>query len=146
AKHAAIVYADCQWTGTRNDLEAADGIDGEPLQRLIEFVERLSATPVRGLIRRQAIAQAGFVRADEFRGLTAVFGWLAKLLRWGSFVRVPQPIYYRLDHAENFYKAWFDWPDERKRAAWTTLFTGLLEAALPVCRTPGERAFLLHLI
>ena len=33
------------------------------------------------------------------------------------------------------------WPEDRKRAVWTTLFTGLLEAAMPLCRTPEERLF-----
>ena len=33
------------------------------------------------------------------------------------------------------------WPEDRKRAAWTTIFTGLLEAAMPLCRTPEERLF-----
>ena len=72
-------------------------------------------------------------------------GW-PKLVRWGNFRRVPQPLYYRLDHPENYHKAWFDWPEARKRAAWTTLFTGLLEAAMPLCRTPEERLFLQQVI
>ena len=63
------------------------------------------------------------------------------MLWWGSFIRVPEPLYYRLDHAGNYHKQWFDWPKERKRASWTTLFTGLLEATMPVCTTPEERLF-----
>ena len=96
---------------------------------------------VRGLIRREAAQQAGLIRGDEFRGLSEIFVWLAKVLRWGSFIRVPEPLYYRLDHAGNYHKQWFDWPKKRKRAAWTTLFTGLLEATMPVCTTPEERLF-----
>ena len=146
APRAAIVYADCQWTGGRSDVEIVESITGETLQRLLAYIELIPAAQVRGLIRRDAIAQAGLVRTDEFRGLTQVFSWLAKLLRWGDFVRVPLPIYYKLDHAANYYKNWVNWPDERKRAAWTTLFTGLLDAAIPACRTQEERAFMLHVI
>ncbi len=61
-------------------------------------------------------------------------------------MRVPQPLYHRLDHSANYHKQWFDWPDERKRGSWTTLYTGLMEATMPVCRTPEERFFFQQLI
>ena len=61
-------------------------------------------------------------------------------------MRVPEPLYYRLDHAENYHKQWFDWPDERKRASWTTMFTGWLEAVVPACSSPEERLFFEHFI
>lgn len=146
APRGAIVYSDCQWTGGRSDVEIVESIEGGTLQRLFKYIELIPAAPVRGLIRREAIQQAGLVRSDEFRGLTQVFSWLAKLLRWGDFVRVPLPIYYRLDHARNYHKHWIDWSEERRRGAWTTLFTGLLEAAIPACASPQERAFMLHVI
>ena len=138
---AAAVYADCQWTGGRHDIEIAPSIEGKTLDRLRQHIEQKHPVAVRGLIRREAAQQAGLIRSDEFRGLSEIFVWLAKVLRWGSFIRVPEPLYYRLDHAGNYHKQWFDWPKERKRAAWTTLFTGLLEATMPVCTTPEERLF-----
>lgn len=143
---AAAVYCDCQWTGGRNDLEIAPSIEGAPLGRLLQHLEQLQPVAVRGLIRRDAIRQAGAVRSDEFRGLCEIFVWLAKVLRWGSFVRVPEPLYFRLDHADNFHKDNHTWPEARKRAAWTTMFTGMLEAILPVCTTAEERLYVLHLV
>ena len=124
--------------GGRSDLETAPSIEGDVLDRMRQYIETEQLV-VR--ISGAAIAQAGQIRADEFRGLSEVFVWLAKVLRWGSFIRVPEPLYNRLDHAENYHKHWFDWPDEKKRAAWTTLFTGWLEATMPVCRTAEERVF-----
>ena len=56
---AAAVYCDCQWTGGRNDLEAAPSIEGDPLGRLLQHVEQIQPVAVRGLIRRDAIRQAG---------------------------------------------------------------------------------------
>lgn len=138
---AAAVYTDCQWMGGRSDVEIAPSIEGDTLYRLRQHIVQKYPVAVRGLIRREAIQQAGPIRADEFRGLSEVFVWLAKVLRWGSFIRVPQALYYRLDHTGNFHKEYFDWPAERKRASWTTLFTGLLEATMPVCTTPEERLF-----
>ncbi len=143
---AAVVYADCQWHGGRTHLETAPSIEGDVLSRLRQHIEQKEPVAVRGLMRTGAVEQAGPIRGDEFRGLSEVFVWLAKLLRWGPFVRVPQPLYHRLDHSENYHKQWFDWPDERKRGSWTTLFTGLMEAAMPVCRTPEERFFFQQLI
>jgi len=52
----------------------------------------------------------------------------------------------RLDHPNNYHKDWYGWPEERKRVAWTTMFTGLLEAAMPLCRTNQERLFLQQVI
>jgi GT2 family glycosyltransferase len=143
---AAIVYADCQWYGGRDDLETAPSIEGDVLSRMRQHIEEKQPVAVRGLMRREAVEQAGPIRGDEFRGLSEVFVWLAKILRWGPFVRVPQPLYHRLDHSSNYHKQWYDWPEERKRAAWTTYYTGLLEATMPVCRTPEERFFFQQLI
>jgi hypothetical protein len=70
-----------------------------------------------------------------------VYVWLAKLSRWGSFRRVAKPLYYKLDHARNFSGEFWNSAPERKRAVFTTLFTGFLEAAMPICRTPEERLF-----
>jgi hypothetical protein len=140
-RDAAAIYADCQWVGGRSDLEVAPSIVGDTLWRLRQHIEQLQPVAVRGLIRREAVQQAGLIRANEFRALSEVFVWLAKVLRWGGFIRFPEPIYFRLDHPGNYYKQWFDWPEERKRASWTTMFTGMLEAAMPACKTPEERLY-----
>jgi glycosyltransferase involved in cell wall biosynthesis len=146
--NAAAVYCDCQYSGGRYDIESVPSIDGEPLQRMVRYLEHApsSAAPVRGLIRRAAIRQAGLVRSDEFRGASALFVWLAKLLCWGNFRRVAKPLYYRLDHLRSITSALRRVPDDRKRAALTTLFTGLLEVAVPLCRTPEERQFIQRFI
>ena len=115
------------------------------LSRMRQHIEQKQPVAVRGLMRRGAVEQAGPIRGDEFRGLSEVFVWLAKLLHGGPSSRA-QPLYHRLDHSENYHKQWFDWPDDRKRGSWTTLYTGLLEATMPVCRTPEERFFFHQLI
>jgi glycosyltransferase involved in cell wall biosynthesis len=139
---AACVYADCQWFGGRNDIEIAPPIEGaDVLRRMRQFIEQKEPAPVRGLFRSAAVLQAGPVRADEFRALSEVFVWLAKVLRWGPFLRWDEPLYLRRDHAGNYHKTYFDWPDAKRRGSWTTLFTGLLEAVMPVCSTPEERLF-----
>ena len=138
--NAAAVYCDCQFSGDLDGIEIAPSIEGEPQYRLLRYIEFLSsAAPVRGLIRRAAIRQAGLVRSDEFRAPMEVFVWLGKLLRWGNFRRVPEPLYYRLDHPRSFTNAYYRTTEDRKRAVQTTLFTGLLEATMPLCRTPEQR-------
>jgi glycosyltransferase involved in cell wall biosynthesis len=140
--NAATVYADCRFSGGRNDLDVAPSIEGPSLQRMLQYIEsQKSAAPLRGLIRRAAIRQAGVMRSDEFRAPLEDFVWLAKLLRWGNFRRVPEPLYYKLDHPRSFTNQYLTLTRDRKRAVWTTLFTGLLEAAIPLCRTPQERLF-----
>ena len=136
--NAAAIYCDCQYSGRSNHLEIAPSIESESRDRMLKYVERLSVTPLRGLIRTTAIRQAGLVRSDEFRAYFQIFGWLAKLLRWGNFRRVAEPLYYRLDNIHGFSRQAN--PSDVRRV-WTTMFTGLLEAAMPLCRTPEERQF-----
>jgi len=140
---AAAIYCDCQMVGGRNDVESFQSITGETLARMFQFVTRLPnlgpPVPIRGLMRRAAIRQAGLVRSDEFRAAWQVFGWLADLLRWGDFKLVPELLYYRLDHPGSYTRKHFF--DGGAQAAWTTLFTGVLAAAMRVCRTPEERLF-----
>jgi glycosyltransferase involved in cell wall biosynthesis len=148
-RDAAAVYCDCQYTGISKEIETVPSIRGEPLDRMLQFVERLqypAGAALRGLIRRPAIRETGLVRSDEFRAPLQVHSWLAKLLRWGNFKRVPAPLYYRLDHAQSFTREHFNKKEDRKRAAWTTMFTGLLEAAMPLCRTPEQRLFFQQVI
>jgi hypothetical protein len=93
-----------------------------------------------------AIRQAGLVRSDEFRAPREVIVWLAKLLRWGCFRRVAKPLYYRLDCPHSFSRQYYRSPQDRLQAICSTSFTGLLEAAMPLCRTPAERLFFQQLI
>jgi glycosyltransferase involved in cell wall biosynthesis len=144
--NAAAVYCDCQYTGTRYDLEVTPSISGEPLDRILECIEWMPVQPLRGLIRTPAVRHAGLVRTDEFRSPMEVHVWLTKLSRWGNFRRVAKPLYYRLDHPRNFSSDFWNSPPERKRAVFTTLFTGYLEAAMPLCRTPQERLLFQQII
>ena len=98
---------------------------------------------MRGLIRLPAIRHAGLVRSDEFRAVLQIFGWLAKLLHWGNFKRVPKPIYYRLYRADSLGN---EWPKLWKQNGWPTMFTALLDAVIPICRTPAERLFMQQVI
>jgi hypothetical protein len=138
--YAAAIYSDCQYIG--GDIEIFPSIEGEPLERVFQYVQRLSAVPVRGLIRRSAIQYAGLVRSDEFRAVLQIGGWLAKLLHWGSFKRVARPIYYRLYRADSLGNEYHFKSETWKQAAWPTMFTALLDAAMPICRTQEARLFM----
>ena len=144
---AAAIYCDCKYSGGRSDVEAALSIKGgDPLDRMYQYIARLPnlmPTPVRGLIRTAAIRDAGQVRTDEFRAALQLLGWLANVLRWGDFTRVPSALYYRLDHARSYTREFWK---GAYQDAWATLFTGLLDAAMRVCRTPAERQFFQQLI
>ena len=130
-------------------IEIEPSIEGETLDRLFKYISRLpntSAAPLRGLIRTDAIRQAGPVRSDEFRSVIQEFGWLGKLLRWGNFRRVAKPLYHRLDHAGSFTRQYLAKTEDWKLTVWTTMFTGLLDAVMPLCRTPQERMFFQQII
>jgi hypothetical protein len=136
--NAAAIYSDCQYNS--GNIEVSPSIAGDPWHRVFQYVQRVSAVPVRGLIRRPAIRHAGLVRSDEFRAVLQLGGWLAKLLHWGSFRRVAKPIYYRLYRADSLgHEYHHSKPEIWKQAAWTTMFTSLLDGAIPICPTPEAR-------
>ena len=142
--NAAAIYADCQYSGLGHDFtETCPSIEGEPLERLLQYLQHPSPVPVRGLIRQPAIRHAGLVRSDKFRAVLQIFGWLAKLLHRGNFNRVPKSIYYRLYRADSLGN---EWPKLWKQNAWPTMFTALLDAVIPICRTPAERLFMQQVI
>jgi glycosyltransferase involved in cell wall biosynthesis len=141
-RDAAAIYCDCQYCGAMALNEIRPSIKGNPLDRVFQYIDRASAVPLRGLIRTPAIRQAGQVRKDEFRAPWQVYGWLARLLHWGSFKRVAKTNYYRLAHRDSFSSDYARQTADRKRAAWPTMFTALLDAAMPLCHTRQERLFL----
>jgi len=146
---AAAIYADCRYRYSDREGESIEifpSIEGEPLERVFQYVQRVSAVPVRGLIRLAAIRHAGLVRCDEFRAVWQIGGWLAKLLRWGSFKRVAKPIYYRLYRPDSLGNAVHSRPKLWKQNVWPTMFTALLDAVIPICRTPQERLFMQQVI
>ena len=40
--NAAAIYCDCQYTGGCNDIEIAPSIEGEPLDRMLQYIERVT--------------------------------------------------------------------------------------------------------
>ncbi len=141
--HAAAIYADCRYTGVEFEvIETAPSIEGELLERIFQYIQQISALPARGLIRVPAIRQAGLVRSDEFRATWQIGGWLTKLLHWGNFKRVAKPIYYRLYRADSVGNEIHSRPNDYKEKVWPTMFTALLDAVIPICRTPEERLFM----
>ncbi len=109
---------------------------------MVQYIERpLSAVPVRGLIRRAAIRQAGLVRSDEFRAaFRYLSGWpsscagaISSELPNRSITDLITPTV--LPTSTSARRRIGNEPSR------TTLFTGLLEAAMPLCRTPEERLF-----
>jgi glycosyltransferase involved in cell wall biosynthesis len=148
-RNAAAIYCDCKYSGESNHIEIARSIEGAPLERILEFIERIpraQGPPIRGLMRSAAIRHAGLVRSDEFRAPVQIHGWLAKLLAWGHFRRVGEALYYRLDRPQSLTRHYTSGSEERKRAEWATMFTGLLEAVMPLCHTPDERLFFQQVI
>ena len=77
--NAAAVYCDCQYSvpmiGVRDTEPSGRGV--HPRLRAHSMLLR-PPTQVRGLIRRAAIRQGGFVRSDEFRAPLEAFVWLAR--------------------------------------------------------------------
>jgi glycosyltransferase involved in cell wall biosynthesis len=143
---AAIVYADCQFFGESDRLEATPSIEGKTLQRLSLFIENIAPTACRGLVRKAALMQAGPVGVDAYRSNQQIFVWLLKVLRWGAFLRVPEPIYFRRIHADNYHKQNAVRSDDLKLDDWTTLFTGFLQAVQPCCKSVEQRLYFQHYI
>ena len=145
--NAAAVYCDCQYSGGRNDIEIAPSIEGESLDRMLQYIERII-----GSAGERSYTEGRYSTSwpREVRRIPCTFrrylaGWLSSCagaisgeLPNRSITDLITPIVLPV--------SCYSWPEDRKRAAWTTMFTGLLEAAMPLCRTPEERLFFQQII
>lgn len=137
---AALAFSDMRWIGDKRGVERHAGIDGLAVDRVRDYAERLLHSALRGLIRRDAIARAGYVFAES-GGLCQDHVWLARIAREGAFVRVPGALYDKRIHAANLHGTWFKQSrrhDER-RVPWVHFGAGMIEILAPMSERLEDR-------
>ena len=143
----ASVYCDMQHFGGRTELLAQESIRGaNAFARVIGQITDLNHASFHGIINCQAIREAGPIQVTEFDSYAADAVWIAKLLRWGDLVRVPQPLYFKWIDPETVHGKWFRWERAQRREPWIGLFLSLLEVGQSVAETPEQGKQLLQAI
>jgi GT2 family glycosyltransferase len=137
---AAVVYADMEAFGTWSSTLVAPTVSGGPLARqLALLVEHIAAVGFRGLVRAEAMREAGPVPRNPMGDFTSDLTWLAAAARWGDLVRVPQVLYRKRYHDTNEHTSWRTWPLEDRVRAWAHHCAGMLREALAAHATPNEQ-------
>lgn len=137
---AALAFSDMRWIGDKRGVERHAGIDGLAVDRVRDYAERLLHSALRGVIRREAIARAGYIVADS-GGLCQDHVWLARIAREGAFVRVPGALYDKRIHAANLHRTWMTQSrrhDER-RLPWVHFGAGMIETLAPMSDRLDDR-------
>jgi hypothetical protein len=114
-------------------------VTGEPVARQLSLLlGHHSAVAFRGLTRVEALRDARIRRnpVDDFSADTA---WMAAAACAGELHRVPGELYRKRYHAANVHTTWARWPPERRSRAWVVHCADMLEAAMAVEATAGER-------
>jgi hypothetical protein len=93
----------------------------------------------RGLIRGSALAATSGLQTTEFESFGSFHKLMAQLALAGEFRFVDGPTYYKRLHGSNLHLKWYDWSEERKRAAWALLAAQFLEVIVPAGRSLEER-------
>jgi len=137
---ASLTFCDMRWIGDKRGVERHAGISGLAVDRVRDYAERLLHSALRGVIRRDAIARAGYVGAD-CNGVGQDHVWLARLAREGDFVRVPEALYDKRIHSGNLHLSWLPGTrrHEQRRPPWVHLGAGMIEILAPMSDRPDDR-------
>ncbi len=143
APDAAVVFCDIQAFGTWSETLVAPTVSGGPLARqLALLVEHVAAVGFRGLVRADALREAGPVPRNPMGDFSSDLTWLAAAARWGDLVRVPEVLYRKRYHDANEHTTWRTWPLEDRVSAWAHHCAGMLREALTAHATPREQRLL----
>lgn len=128
---ASLAFTDVQWFGDRIDRSAMPGIEGSPLERVLQELDWTSYIPLRGLIRtslldrrHEAIAETGELSSHE------EFVMLARLAARGPFVHVDGSLAFKRAHPAATTNRMAERPHHRRLWAWAAMGARILELAL----------------
>ena len=134
---AACAFADVQWFGARIERVHTPSVTGFALPRVLAQIESLSYLPFRGLIRRQALADAGPLHVATSGAVFADLGWGVHLARTGELHAVSGTLYFKRAHGDSLsHGHWPQWSADQRRAAWLECAMDVLAAALPAVAPP----------
>jgi GT2 family glycosyltransferase len=140
AEKAVVTYSDIASFGAHAHVFRQDSTRGSPFERQMTMLTaRYDAVAYRGLTRADALSAVPPISGNAFDDFAADAVWMARLARVGELVRVPQSLYRKRYHQGNTHAAWSSWPVERHLGAWATHCRAMLDEALAVAATPGER-------
>ena len=143
---AACAFADVQWFGARIERVHTPSVTGFALPRVLAQIESLSYLPFRGLIRREALVEAGPLPVATPSAAFADLVWGVHLARAGELHAVAGTLYFKRAHPDSLsHGHWPNWPAEKRRAAWLECGIDLLAAARPVV-APSEWPRLLEVV
>lgn len=142
ASHAAICFAEMQYTGLVNATDRGFSLRGTPTERVLTFLRRMECAPLRGLIRSSALASTSGLllsESDPFESFGTETRFLAELALWGDFEFVPGPLYFKRIHGANLHLKRNDWSEDRRRRAWACLCAWMIEVVALAGQTPVEK-------
>jgi glycosyltransferase involved in cell wall biosynthesis len=143
---ASACFSKMKISGLQNRVNRTGTRLGDPIMRVLHYMERLDTIMLRGLMRGSAIDATSGLIMNEFEGYGSEYRFLAELALAGEFRFVEGPTYYKRIHGKNLHLKWYDWPEERKRNAWVWLAASMAEVIVPAGGSVEERWRLLHAV
>lgn len=139
---AVCHFSDIQWLGTLSGKTTSPSVTGFALNRAISVFETLNGIPLRGLIRRDAIARAGPIRQTPYQDAFEEFVWMAKLAREGNIQRVETPTYFKRARKDSLHAKFHDKDRLWRREVWLEFGLGMLETIWPLVSNAEQQTAL----
>ena len=141
---ASVCYSEMKITGHVDAMVRHKAILGDPISRALTHIERFDTSMLRGLIRSSALDRTGGVQTLDHESFGSDHRFMTELALAGEFRFVSGPTYFKRLHDANLHLKWYEWTEEKKRAAWTSLAAQIVEALVPAGRDRIERWHLLY--
>ena len=132
--------------GGESERVSEPSIRGDPAARVIAQIDQFHWAAFNGIVRHEALRQAGLFRITPFDSYSEDIVWITRLARWGDLIQVPRAIYFKRFQSENVTNKSYGWEEAKRREAWISLLVGVLEAAIPVASTNRERELILNAV
>ena len=140
---AALAFTDVQWFGDAFGRAAMPGIDGSPIERVLQQLDWTSYIPLRGLIRTSAIEPRDeAIRVSGELSSHEEFVTLARLAAHGPFVHVDDALCFKRAHPAAATNAMAVRPLHHRLRSWAGMGAGTLHLALGLA-PPGHDGRLL---
>jgi hypothetical protein len=140
--NAAICFARMQCSGLLNVTQYGLSLSGNPIERIVAYLESMDCVPFRGLIRGSALARtSGLLLSDfdPFDSYGTEIRLMAELALLGEFQFVLGPTYYKRMHGANLHMKRDNWSEQQKVLAWACLAPWMVEVVVPAGPSSDER-------
>jgi len=123
-----VAFSDIQGFGTQNPLITQNSIDGNRMERALEFLNHhLAAVAIRGLINRNVLSDFILLHENNHSNIAIDSIWNMQMVLMGEMIRIPEVLYYKRYRDNSAHSQWWKLEKEEAVKAWLEHCTDCLK-------------------